>query len=76
MEKISSHADTILFDRLHIKCGNWAPISNTLSRYFPSWLEEWKKILFSFDPGEAYYSGVENAIVVFGKTKGVLVESA
>ncbi len=76
MEKISSHADTILFDRLHIKCGNWTSISKTLSRYFPFWLKEWKRILFSFDEGEAYYSGIENAILWFGKTKGILVEFA
>lgn len=76
MEKIYRHADTILFDPLHIKCGNWAPISKALSRYFPSWLEEWKNILFSPDEGEAYYSWVGNTILAFGKTKGVVVESA
>lgn len=76
MERISRHADRILFDRLHIKCGNWASLSKTLFRYFPFWLEKWKKILFSFDEKKAYYSWVEDGLLSFGKTKGILVESA
>jgi len=76
MEKMCAHTDTILFDRLHIKCGNWASISKALSRYFPFWLQAWKKILFSPDEAEAYYSWIEDTILTFGKIKGILVESA
>jgi len=43
LNSLADKVNRVIVDRLHIKAGNWKPIEETLSKYYPSLVVEFKK---------------------------------
>ena len=59
MNVLSDRVGRVLVDRLNIKAGNWNNIEQTLVKYYPEMLKDFKEA--SKDPSE-YYTGLKTKV--------------
>jgi DNA repair photolyase len=75
LDSVRHSVDSILVDRLNIKCGNWQTIGRVLSTDFPSLVPKWKQVLFSEINRDHYFQVVFDQIRFFCEKNRIPVET-
>ena len=65
LEAIKESVDYILVDKLNIKSGNWAGISEVLQVHYPDLMPHWRKLLFSKEKRSVYNANIYRKIADF-----------
>jgi len=75
LDSIKNSVDSILVDRLNIKCGNWHNIHQLLLKAYPTFVPKWKSVLFSNRHGESHFQPVVQQIRFFCIQNGIPFKS-
>lgn len=65
LDEIKDYADTILVDKLNIKCGNWKAISYILTKKYPELLSKWQKLFFNNNERKINYHKDNKQLIDF-----------